>query len=468
MLFQQFEVKGLAHYSYAIGCEQAREVVIVDPKRDVEEYLQYAAENGLRISYVLETHIHADYASGARELAERSGAELCLSIYDRDEMFEVQFPHRELRDQDLIAVGKVEIKALHTPGHTPEHISFLISQRDGSEIVPQLFLTGDFLFIGSLGRPDLLGEEVKRTLAAQLYQSVTEKLSGLNDSLQVYPAHGAGSFCGAGMSNQRVSTLGQERKDNRYLQLQGKKDQFIDAILSGLPPRPAYYLKMKKLNSEGPPLLGEKREIKALEAKEVMALVKNGAVVIDTRDQVLYGAGHIPGSFAIGAGPSLAVWASLVVPYDQPLILLASDQALVLDALKMLSRVGLDQVVGYVDGGFQSWQNQGLPIEQLAQITPSEAVAFQSQEKQLLIVDVRAKSEWEAGHIPGAVNMFGGDITDYLEELRSHQGAVAVACGGGYRSTVAASVLQRGGVKNVINLSGGMSAWNNAGLPIEY
>ena len=250
MLFERFEVPGLSHYSYAVGCPGVGKVAIVDPQRDVDIYLDFARAQGVEIAYILETHIHADYASGARELAQYTGAELMVSGYDKGELFEVAFRHRDLFEGNTVELGAVRIEALHTPGHTPEHLSFLVYDGSRSREIPMLMLTGDFLFVGSLGRPDLLGEEAKRGLAHELYKSAREKIAGLPDGLEIHPAHGAGSMCGSGMSGRSYSTLGFERIANPYL-APLTEAAFVERILESVPPFPEYYKRMKLINSIG-------------------------------------------------------------------------------------------------------------------------------------------------------------------------------------------------------------------------
>lgn len=468
MLFERFEDQGLAQYSYAVGCPGSGKIAIVDPRRDVDVYLQFAHEQGLTISHVLETHIHADYASGARELAERTGAEHLVSAYDAGETFEVTFPHRDLRDGESIEIGAVRIEALHTPGHTPEHLSFLVYDQARSAETPMLMLSGDFLFVGSLGRPDLLGEAQTRSLAERLYASVRDKLAKLPDGLEIHPAHGAGSLCGAGMSGRPVSTLGFERIANPYLDPKLTRDEFIDKLLASTPPFPAYYRRMKRVNSEGPTLLHGLPGLEAIEAEEFHRQVDSGHVVIDLRDQLAFGGGHIPGSFGIGGGTNLSTWASWVVPYDQPILLVPNDPnrpEQVEEAVRALVRVGLDDVRGHLEGGIASWRNAGYPLAETAQTTPPQLrEALQSGEAPR-VLDVRSDQEWESGHIEGALHIFGGDLPKRLEELPRNGHGLALVCGSGYRSTVAASVLERAGFRNLRNVTGGMGAWEKAGLP---
>lgn len=477
MLFERFEVPGLAHYSYAVGCEGAGTLAIVDPERDVGRYVAFARRRGMRITHVLETHVHADFASGAKELAARAGAELALSRYDRGETYEVAFAHRELADGDAVELGAVRLVALHTPGHTPEHLSFLVYDGARSSTTPMLLLSGDFLFVGSLGRPDLLGEEAKRELARRLFASVREKLVGLPDGLEVHPGHGAGSMCGSGMGGRPTSTLGFERIANPYLDPALTEEALVERILGSVPPFPPYYLRMKRLNADGPPPLGwgdgGSPTVRAVEVEEFRAQVQGGdAVVVDVRDRFAFAGGHVPGSFGIGAGPSLATWAAWVVPYDRPILLVADHPETAAESARALARVGHDRVEGWLEGGVQTWAEAGGRLEELHQATPPEIHDRLERGEDLLVVDVRGDDEWRSGHVAGALHLFGGTLEENLDALRAAAGQgngdrpIALVCGGGYRSTVAASVLARHGFSSLANVTGGMTAWQAAGLPV--
>ena len=466
MLLERIEDPGLSQFSYAIGCPGAGTVAIVDPRRDVDVYLEFAADQDLRITHVLETHIHADFASGARELAERTGARLCLSAYDAGETYDVMFPHEEIEDGDSIEVGSVRIEALHTPGHTPEHLSYLVYDTHRSGDVPEMLLSGDFLFIGSLGRPDLLGEEAKVDLARRLFASVRQKLAGLPDGLEVHPGHGAGSMCGAGMSGRPISTLGFERVANPYLDPELTEDAFVQKILGSAPPFPPYYRRMKALNSAGPPILGGLPGLAPLPTLEFHAMVEAGHAVVDLRDHLAFGGGHVPGAFGIGVDGSLSTWAAWVVPYETPIVLVAERPSDVERAVRALVRVGLDDVRGWLAGGMESWRQDGLPIETLPQISIPALAAALENGREVDVLDVRSDGEWEGGHIEGATHVHGGLLGERLDEVPGQERPLAVICGSGYRSTVAASVLKRAGFEDVRNVPGGMQGWRKAGLPV--
>ena len=500
MLFQRFTDDDLSHYSYALGCPAVGELAIVDPRRDVDVYLRFAADEGLEITRVLETHIHADFASGGRELARRTGAELLVSGHDEGEDFEVSFSHTDLADGDEVAFGSVRLRALHTPGHTPEHLSFLVFDESRSADEPMLLLSGDFLFVGSLGRPDLLGEEAKRELAGRLFDSVRGVLADLPDGLEVHPAHGAGSMCGSGMGGRPQSTLGYERATNPYLDPGLGREAFIDKILGDVPPFPDYYRRMKRVNSEGPRLLCEEAAgraagqgggdgggggggcggtgaalpgIKAIPAERFADLAGSEEhVVVDLRHRVAFGGGHVPGAFGLGIDGSLSTWAAWVLPYERPILLVAEDDADVEPAVRSLVRVGLDRVVGYLEGGIMAWPATGGELETIPQVTPAQVHAAQRAEggPTLRILDVRSDEEYAEGHAPGALHVHGGELQDRLDDLAGElprDRPLAVICGSGYRSTVAASVLRRNGYTEVMNVLGGTTAWREAGLPLE-
>lgn len=460
MLFERFEDSDLSHYSYAVGCPGAGAIAIVDPRRDVEPYLEYAREQGLRISHVLETHIHADFASGAKELAEVAGAELMLSAHDTDETFEVAFPHTELRDGDTFEIGNVRIGALHTPGHTPEHLSFLVHDLNRSSEMPGLLLSGDFLFVGAIGRPDLLGEEAKIGLANRLFESVRDKLTDLPAGIEVHPAHGSGSMCGAGIGGRPMSTLGYERVANPYLQPM-ERQEFVDKVLGNVPPFPEYYKRMKQLNADGPPALRGRPAPEALEAERFAEMRSSGAVVVDLRDKESFAGAHLEGSLYVGHRPSM--WGAWVVPYETPILLVARDAAHAAEAGIALSRVGLDDVRGYLRGGLGDWEESGRPMRQLETLDPEELERRLRSDEHPRVLDVRGDALWEAGHIEGARHILAGEVQDRLEDVPG--GPLAVVCNTGFQSTVVAAVLQRAGREGLFNVAGGMTAWKRAGLP---
>lgn len=466
MLFQRFEDQGLAHYSYAVGCPTAGEIAIVDPKRDIDTYLDFAQANDVKITHIFETHIHADYASGARQLAQSTGATLWASGYDHGETFEMAFAHRDIFAGDAIEIGAVRIEALHTPGHTPEHLSFLVYDGTRSPLVPMLMLTGDFLFVGSLGRPDLLGDEAKRALATQLYHSAHVKIDNLPDGLEIYPAHGSGSLCGSGMSGRPVSTLGYERIANPYLNKELTREEFVEQILATVPPFPEYYKRMKRVNSKGPQLFDDLPGSIRLDLDAVWKHVQEGHAVIDLRDPQSFSTGHIAGAFGIGVGTSVSTWASWVVSYDTPIILVVPDEESVASTIRALIRVGLDDIRGYICCGMESWLEAGYPIRRLKMVSPTDLSHSLQNDDAIHVLDVRNDEEWHSGHISDSIHIMAGQLLDNLGRLSKEVDQLAVVCGSGYRSTVASSVLERAGFENLVNVAGGIGAWQRAGLPL--
>jgi hydroxyacylglutathione hydrolase len=448
MTIQRFEVPGLAQFSYIV--EDSGEAIVIDPIRDITRYMDAAASSGWKIMHVVETHIHADYASGAKALAESTGAELAVSAHDKGERFQYSMPHRGLRDGDLVEVGEFQLKALHTPGHTPEHISFILQQGSNE---PTAIFSGDFLFVGSLGRPDLLGEGETARLAAELFRSVSRRIAGLHDELKVYPGHGAGSLCGAGMSDRPESTLGEERATNPYFGY--GEQEFVQKILEASPEMPSYYPRMKELNSHGAVAYESLPEMKALSVDEVAA---STATVIDLRSPEAFGAGHIPGSLNLGIGGNIAMWSGWLLPPETSVIFVGETEEDCREAHTALARVGLDGVQGYLSGGMPAWIDAGRGAAQTRQNTAKEVE--QAVDDGAVILDVRNASERLHGSIPGARGIPLGELPAALGSLSRQQPIVAV-CGSGYRSSAAASLLERAGFERVSQLPGGMATWES-------
>ncbi len=457
MKIKQFEVAGLAQYSYVLSSEG--EAIVIDPMRDFDRYTEYAQEQGLTIKFVTETHIHADFASGALALAEASGAELALSSYDQ-EPYRYSMEHQALRDGDVLRVGKLRLAALHTPGHTPEHLSFVLfdEERDASE--PVALFSGDFLFVGSLGRPDLLGEDAKQQLAHELYRSLHQRIASLPDGVQVYPGHGAGSLCGSGMSERAESTLGYERRSQPLFKL--AEEAFAREILESVPPMPSYYPRMKALNSKGASSVADLPGANGFSPAQLAALLRDESItVLDLRRPEAFGGAHIPGAVNIGAGQNLSLWAGWVIPSEQRL-LLVSDKGDDQEARRSLTRVGLEHIEGFLQKGIPGWIDAGLEFTRTAQLSTKE-IAERNPETQ--IVDVRSDTEWASGHIQDAIHIPLGELKARSEELSKNADIVAV-CGSGYRSSIAASLLQANGFLKISSMDGGMTAWNERHLPI--
>jgi len=465
MLFEQFYLPGLSHYSYAVGCPRSERIVVVDPHRDVQMYVEFARANRCRISHVLETHIHADYVSGARELAELSGAELCLSGYDKGERYEIAYAHTRLLEGDAVSVGSLRLEVLHTPGHSPEHVSFVLFDESLAEGVPVLMLTGDFLLMGSLGRPDILERDAVREHLLQLHRSIRNTLEQLPDSLEVYPAHGAGSACGGIIRDRRVSTLGYEKLTNPFLDPELTEKELARGILGSLPSLPGYFARMKAINAGGATRLTERPPLAALQVDRFEEQAGEGWTVIDVRDQVAFGAAHVPGSYGLNLHPKITLWAPWLISYERPVLLVADCRRDAEQARRYLSIVGLDDVRGYLSGGFQSWYQAGYPISQFYQIDPARAAALQDA-RRLQILDVRNHADWSRGHVPGSLHFPCGSIDEGCIKLGDRARMVALICNTGYASTAAASLLKQNGFEQIFHVLGGLEAWKQRGLPV--
>lgn len=434
---------------------------MVDPIRDTDRYLHFLEERGLTLSSIVETHIHADFASGARALAEATGAELALSGYDQGEHYRYGMPHRSLRSGDTVKVGTVRVEALHTPGHTPEHLSFVVYDTQRSETEPLAIFSGDFLFVGSVGRPDLLGEEAKLGLAHELFQSLHVRLEALPDSVQVYPGHGAGSLCGTGMSERAESTLGYERRTNPLFSL--TEEAFVAEILRSVPPMPKYYPRMKELNARGAEAFDAVPGAVSLSPSDVEALAaERDVVVLDLRRPEAFGGAHIRGSINIGSGQNLSLWAGWLLD-SKSRIVLVSEQGDDEDSRRGLVRVGLDNIAGFLKAGMPAWINAGLPFERTIQLSTEDV---RDRSKDTLVLDVRSEAEWRTGHIEGAMHIMLGDLPYQVQKLPKNRPIVCV-CGSGYRSSIAASVLAQIGLSSVESMDGGMAAWNKRKFAVE-
>jgi glyoxylase-like metal-dependent hydrolase (beta-lactamase superfamily II)/rhodanese-related sulfurtransferase len=453
MEFEQFYLGCLAQASYLIGSDG--EAAIVDPRRDVDVYIEAAKAKGLRIRHVIETHLHADFVSGHRELAERTGATIYFGAKAR-----AKFSHVPVKDGDEIQMGKVRLKFLETPGHTPESVSIVVTDGEKSD-TPEAVLTGDTLFIGDVGRPDLLGSKVSpNELASKLYDSLHEKLLTLPDSVKVFPAHGAGSLCGRNISSETSSTIGEQRKFNYALRPM-PREEFIKLVTTDLPEAPAYFSRDAALNREGPVSLEALPPPPALSPDDVALLQKAGAIVLDTRSAAEYGAGHVPGSLQIGQSGQLASWAGSLMSPQGPIVLVAEDEERMGETRTRLARVGIENVSGYLAGGIRAWDAAGRPLAKTEQIAVDELAQRLAERDDLQLLDVRRDPEWKTGHIAQARWMPLDRLAELAKPL-DRKRPVAAICAGGYRSSIATSVLEKLGFERITNVVGGMVAWTGA------
>ncbi len=461
MIVKRFFEPLLAQVSYLIGCASAGTAIVIDPNRDTDRYLRAAAEDNLTIAQVTETHIHADFLSGSRQLAQRTGASLLLSD-EGDADWKYGFAHegRLIRDGDRLEVGNVILDVVHTPGHTPEHLTFVIT--DGAVAdAPIAALTGDFIFVGDVGRPDLLERAVNMQgtmehSARVLYRSL-QQFNQHEAWLQIWPGHGAGSSCGKGISAVPYSTLGYERRFNWAFTVTDE-DAFVANVLAGQPDPPAYFATMKRLNKEGPRVLASLSTPPRLDAAALRPLVGAGAIVIDTRSATDYAAGFVPGTINIPLNASFVTWVGWLMPYTQDFYLILADGAAprLAEAVRALSLIGMDRLAGYFDVSAIAAADHAQPLDTIPQLDPPQLARL--TQPRPTILDVRTDHEWHDGHLPDALHIPLGHLSDRLSEIPRDR-HVVTHCQAGARSAIAASLLRRAGFRNVSNLSGGFNAW---------
>lgn len=473
MLLKRFYDTNLAQASYLIGCSATGEAIVFDPNRDVEQYLRAAADEGLRVTHVTETHIHADFVSGSRELAARAGAQLLLSDEGGAEWryaFAREAGATLLHDGDSFMVGNIRFDVLHTPGHTPEHLTFLVTDTPATDR-PMGAITGDFIFVGDVGRPDLLEKAAKvagtmRDSARALYRSL-QRFKQLPDYLQLWPGHGAGSACGKALGAVPSSTLGYERMTNWGL-VATSEDAFVEEVLAGQPEPPKYFAEMKRINKEGPRLLGGFHRPERTPPSRLEALIGEGALVVDTRAAADYASRYVPGTINIPLNRSFTTWAGWLVPYDRDFYLIvdAACEPCIDEAVRDLAMVGLDRVAGYFTSEvIDAWWAGGRELGSVPQVGIDE-LARRLRRDDLTVIDVRGRAEWEAGHLPDVMHIPVGYLADRLDEIPRDR-PVVVQCQAGARSAIAASVLRAKGLTNVINLVGGFADWERAGYAVE-
>ena len=473
MLLKHFYDTKLAQASYLIGCQATGNAIVIDANRDAAQYIRAAAEEGLRVTHVTETHIHADFVSGSRELAQRTAAQLLLSD-EGDADWKYAFGESAgatlLHDRDEFMIGNLKFEVMHSPGHTPEHLAFIVTDTPASS-GPMGVLTGDFVFVGDVGRPDLLEKAAKITGtmeagARTLFHSL-QRFKTLPDHLQVWPGHGAGSACGKALGAIPSSTIGYEKIANWGLRITDEQ-VFVDAVLDGQPEPPKYFAEMKRINKVGPAMLGGLTRPPLLAMDKLQTLLDAHVPIVDMRAADTYAAGLIPGTINIPMSRSFNTWAGWLLPYDRDIYLIldaAHDAAVIDTAVRDLAMIGLDRVAGYFTSDVvHAWARDGRSLTAIPQLTPAD-VAMRMQGR-ATVLDVRGVLEWEAGHLPGVANMPLGYLTEHLDALPTDRPLI-VHCQTGARSAIAASVLYAHGFRNVVNMIGGFAAWDAAKLPVQ-
>jgi len=460
MFFHRRTIQGLAIHSYLVGDEETGSCAVIDPVRDVDEYLKIAKDNGLTIKHILETHVHADFVSGAKELKKATGgtAEIYCSGLGGDN-WTPSYADHVVKEGDEIHMGKLLLKAVHTPGHTPEHIIWLLSENGE----PVKLFTGDLLFVGAVGRPDLLGKEEMERLAHQLYHSIFDTLDQFPDSVEVRPAHGAGSLCGKALGSTPYSSMGIERSHNLFLKERPEKE-WIDELMNEMPPVPQYFPRMKKINVQGAESIEKVVEgVKPLNGAEAMEKIKAGATVLDLRSKEAFASAHIPNSISIPMTPQVSTWAGWILPYPNPIVLVLEEEEHLESAVKQLLRIGYDAIAGFLKGGIREWEISGYDLSSLHALSAKE---LHKDLDNRFVLDIRSQGEWDNGHIQGAHFLYGGEILERMVEVPKDRD-VAVICGSGFRASVVSSLLKRAGYERVSNVFGGMQAWIQDGYPIE-
>lgn len=460
MQLEQFHLEGLGHASYLVASDQTGDALVLDPQRDVTPYLDHVRRSGHRIRWVLDTHQHNDYLSGLTELVGRTGATALGSAHaDR-----LGYDHRAVGDGDALELGEVGIEVLHTPGHTPEHVSLLLRDRDLDDDEPAILLSGGALLVGDLARPDLLGgEDETREAAERFCATIQDTILQLPDHVLVYPTHVAGSLCGGSIGSRLVTTVGYERRTNAVLSRVSGKDGFVRECLrlDNLPAVPPYWPRMRRQNVDGVATLGVVDAPPGLSVDEVAAAVDDGALVLDVRSPEAFATAHVPSALHVGAGSSFATWAGTVLPEGARVVLVLDDGVDPLDVTWDLLRVGYERPLGVLRGGMLAWRTSGRELASLATV---DVHTLAARREEFHVLDVRQPDEWAAGHVDDAQFVTGAELPARLDEVPDDQ-PVAVVCGSGYRASVAASLLAHHGRADVANVLGGMAAWRRAGLP---
>jgi len=460
LVFKTIQTEGIAELSYLLGDDAEGVGAIFDPRPDVEVYIDMAREAGLAITHIFETHIHADLVSGSRELCAR--LESAKIFVSHEGGAEYGFEHEKVKDGDRFTFGETLVTARHTPGHTPEHLSYVLAESDHPD-TPWGVLTGDSLFVSSAGRPDLLGDKHTKELAEKQFHTLRDFYLKLPDHVMIFPNHGAGSPCGADIGERLSSTIGYERKFNKSLQFPDV-NAFTDHAIETAPPVPHYYPVMKRLNAKGPEILGNLPRVPGLPPKAFKeAIEKKAGVLVDTRTMLAFGGGHIPGAMNIGGAPVLSIWAGWMLASNQPILLVLENESDLAEVVRLFIRTGYSKFAGYLVGGMKAWQAAGFEQAEIRQMGVHE---LNQRTASLQIIDVRSPREWKNGHVPGARHIFLPELRKRVGELDRAK-PTAVYCGSGYRASIAASILKEEGFETLWNVPGSWEAWKKAKFPVE-
>jgi hydroxyacylglutathione hydrolase len=460
LVFKTVQTEGIAELSYVVGDDDEAIAAVFDPRPDVDVYIEMARNAGVAITHIFETHIHADLVSGSRELCARVKSAKIYVSHEGGASY--GFEHEKVKDGDRFTFGEVLVTARHTPGHTPEHLSYLLADVDHAD-EPWGILTGDSLFVSSAGRPDLLGTDHTEELAAQQFRTLRDFYLKMPDHVMIYPNHAAGSPCGADIGARLTSTIGYERKFNKFLQFPDVKS-FTDYAVKTAPPVPHYYPVMKKLNAKGPEILGNLPRVPGLPPKAFKdAIEKKAGALVDTRTMLAFGGGHIPGAMNIGGSPVLSIWAGWMLASNEPILLVLEDENGLEEIVRLFVRTGYSKFAGYLVGGMKAWEAAGFEQAEIRQMGVHE---LNKRAASLQIVDVRSPREWKNGHVPGARHIFLPELRKRVGELDRAK-PTAVYCASGYRASIAASILKEEGFDELWNVPGSWEAWKKAKLPVE-
>ena len=460
LVFKTIQTEGIAELSYLIGDDAEGVAAVFDPRPDCDVYVDMGRKAGLAITHIFETHIHADLVSGSRELCAR--VESAKIFASNEGGAEYGFEHEEVNDGDRFTFGELLVIARHTPGHTPEHMSYLLADADHPDDAWGI-LTGDSLFVSSAGRPDLLGEKHTKQLAEQQFRTLRDFYLKMPDHVMIYPNHGAGSPCGADIGDRLTSTIGYERRFNTFLQFD-EVQKFTEYALATAPPVPKYYPVMKKMNAQGPQVLGNLPRVPGLPPKAFKkAIEKRSGVLVDVRTMLAFGGGHIPGALNIGGSPILSIWAGWMLDPDEPILLVLESENDLEEIVRLFIRTGYTKFAGYLVGGMKAWDAAGFPLAEVGQMSVHE---LNKRARELQIVDVRSPREWKNGHVPGVRHIFLPELRKRIGELDRSR-PTAVYCGSGYRASIATSIMKPAGFEKLWNVPGSWEAWKKARLPVE-